>query len=249
MNPAPAPAKPVGAVMAALAILRHLGAAAGPLRLSDITRDLDLNNSTTLNILRTLEYEGLVSLDRASKRYALAQGVVDLAAPLLTRDQRQRRLEEALNDAARDLAATVFLWRVVGEEVELVALGEAPSAMRIAFTVGRRLPVLLGAMGRLYAGRADLSAADTRRLFDAVPWNSRPATTDWMAEVTAGRTRGWALDHGHVNPGILGVAVPVELVGPIEGLVSAALFEGSHTADSLPGIVSRLQQIAAIART
>ena len=75
--------KPVGAVVSAIDILRCLGAAPGPLRLSDIVKALKLNASTALNILRTLEREGVVAAQGDSKRYGLAAGLLDLAAPLL----------------------------------------------------------------------------------------------------------------------------------------------------------------------
>ena len=79
----PALAKPVGAVTSAVEILRCLGRHTEPRRLSEVVRELGLNPSTALNILRTLEHEGLVTLDRGARRYVLAQGLADLAAPLL----------------------------------------------------------------------------------------------------------------------------------------------------------------------
>lgn len=244
--PAP-PAKPVGAVIAALEILRWLGAAGEPARLSDITRALGLNSSTALNILRTLEYEGLVTFDRAGKRYGLGRGLVDLAAPLMGPESRARRLDEAMAATARELGATIACWRRVGDEVELVSVAESPSTMRITFTVGRRMPMMLGAVGRLVAGRGDFSADQLRRGFNAVPWFRPPDYAAWLTEVELARGQGWALDRGHVNLGILGVAVPVESHGPLTRMVSAAMFETPHDADGLQGIVGRLQQIAALA--
>ena len=241
------PAKPVGAVITALDILRFLGRSAEPMRLSDITRALGHNSSTALNILRTLEYEGLVTFDRAAKRYGLGRGLVELAAPLMGAESPDRRLAEAMAATAHELGATIACWRKVGDEVELVSVAEAPSAMRITFTVGRRMPMLLGAVGRLVAGRSELSPPELRRGFDAVPWTRPPNYSGWLQEVAAAREHGWALDHGHVNPGILGVAVPVEREGPLERVVSAAMFETPDNQDDLQRMVERLQHIAALA--
>ena len=243
--PAP-PAKPVGAVIAALDILRCLGAAAEPMRLSDITRALGLNSSTALNILRTLEYERLVVLDRAAKRYALGEGLAELAAPLMGPDNQARRLAEAMAATAHELGATIALWRRVGDDVELVSVAESPATMRIAFTVGRRLPVLLGAMGRLIAGRSDLPPEEMKRLFDQVRWSRSPGYEAWLEEVAAARETNWSLDNGHVNLGIRGVAVPVEVDGPLTRVVSAAMFETPYDDDDLQRIVGRLRHIAAM---
>lgn len=242
----PSLAKPVGAVTSALEILRCLGRHTGPRRLSEIVRELGLNPSTTLNILRTLEHEGLVALDRQTKRYALAQGLADLAAPLITRDDPQRRFTQALDAAANELGATVALWRRVGDEVELTQVGESSDVMRIAFTVGRRLPMFLGAMGRLVAGRGGFAPAEMRAAFDQVTWVSPPDYDAWLAEVAAAREAGVSFDHGHVNRGVMGIAVPVETAGPLTRIVAAAMFEtdsGPETAT----IVRRLQAVAALA--
>lgn len=242
----PALAKPVGAVTSALEILRCLGRHADPQRLSDIVRELDLNPSTTLNILRTLEHEGLVALDRDSKRYALAQGLADLAGPLLARHDPARRFAQALDAAATELGATVALWRRTGDEVELAQVAESAAVMRIAFTVGRRLPMFLGAMGRLVAARGDFTPETLRAGFDRVPWVSAPGFDQWRDEVAVAGRAGVAYDRGHVNRGVVGVAVPVETEGPLRRIVAAAMFETDGGPDAA-AIVNRLQAVAALA--
>ncbi len=238
------PAKPVGAVIAALAILRFLGSAEGPQRLSDIVRALDLNLSTALNLLRTLDWEGLVAFDPASKRYALARGLADLAAPVLSPGDPARRLAERMNAAAEALGATVAIWTLVGEEVELTTVAESSAVMRIAYTVGRRIPVCVGAMGRLAAALGGFAEADLPRLFAAVPWARAPDYAVWLAEVARARDEGWALDAGHVNHGVLGIAVPVETSGPLRRVVAAAMFDRPD-ADP-PAVAARLRDIAAL---
>lgn len=239
----PPPAKPVGAVTAALGILRCLGRHEQSLRLSDIVRELGLNTSTALNILRTLEYEGLVSFDRASKHYALAQGLAELAGPVLERQDPGRRFTRAMDAAAHELGATVALWRVVGDEVELVQVAESSAVMRIAFTVGRRLPKFLGAMGRLVAARGDWTPQQLAEGFAQVPWAQPPDYQAWLAEVATARQTGAAFDPGHVNRGILGVAVPIEQTGPLVRIVAAAMFETEHGPD-IAAIVGRLRGVA-----
>ncbi|MFD1189569.1 MULTISPECIES: IclR family transcriptional regulator [Phenylobacterium] len=242
LRPEP-PAKPVGAVTSAIAILRCLGQSTEPLRLSDIVRELGLNSSTVLNILRTLDYEGLVAVDPRTKRYQLAQGLADLARPLTGQDDT--RMLRQMDLTAEALGATVALWTVIGDEVELTHVAESSAVMRIAFTVGRRLPAYLGAMGRLVAARSDAGPAERRRQFDAVPWNRPPAYEAWLAEVEEARRLGVGFDHGAVNPGVLGVAVPVEGQGPLRRIIAAAMFE---TPDLQPDLIAeRLRQIAALA--
>lgn len=243
---AEAPVKPVGAVTAALRILRCLGRHRDPLRLSDIVREEAINSSTALNILRTLDHEGLVSFDRFTKRYALAQGLVALAAPLVERDDPARRAASAMAAAAQELHATIGLWRRVGDEVELLHVADSSAAIRIAFTIGRRLPMMLGAMGRLVAARGDFDEAALARGFAAVPWAVAPDYPTWLDEVDAARRDAIGIDRGHVNAGIFGVAVPVEPAGPLRHVIAAAMFDAGPHPDTAT-IVDRLRAVAAVA--
>ena len=237
------PAKPVGAVTAAVAILRCLGRHDDSLRLTEIVGEEGINPSTALNILRTLEYEGLVTVDRRTKRYALASGLADLAAPLLDRDDPVKRAARAMVAAAQELRATIGLWRRVGDELELRHVADCGSAIRIAFTLGRRLPMFLGAMGRLVAARGDWSQDALERGFGAVPWASPPDYATWRDEVAAAARDGVGIDRGHVNAGILGVAVPLERSGPLHHVIAAALFDsGTHADPRL--IAERLRAVA-----
>lgn len=238
--------KPVGAVVSAIEILRCLGRHAAPRRLSEITRELGLNPSTTLNILRTLEHEGLVRRDADGRRYGLGQGLVDLAGPLLAGDGPARRFSQALDDAAAQLGVTIALWRRVGDEVELVQVGETSAVMRIAFTVGRRLPMFLGAMGRLIAGRGAFSTEELRAGFQRVHWTHAPSHDEWLAEINTARETGVAFDHGRVNRGVIGIAVPVEAEGPVGRVIAAAMFESDAGPDTAV-IVQQLKTLAALA--
>ena len=243
--PLPPPAKPVGAVTAALQILRVLGRH-DSLRLSEIVGAETINPSTALNILRTLEHEGLVSFDRRTKRYTLAEGLADLAAPLLDRRDAGRRAAQAMAAAAQELGATIGLWRRVGDELELVRVAESSEAMRIAFTIGRRLPMFIGAMGRLVAARGVWSECALADGFAAVPWANTPDYAGWRSEINAARIDESAIDRGCVNNGILGVAVPVERDGPLIHVVAAALFDAGEHPDPRT-ITERLRSVAAAA--
>lgn len=237
--------KRVGAVAAAIDILKFLGVAGEPVRLVQITRTLGVNASTALNILRTLEQDRLVRFDARSKLYALDMGLADLAAPLL--DSGERRLRAAMEGAAQDLGVTVALWKRVGDQVELVSVEESADTMRIAFVVGRRLPMLLGAMGRLIAARSGLSEAELADQFSRVEWARPPAYDAWRADVAAVARDGFAIDRGHVSRGVLSLAVPVEPQGALTRVCCATMFEAEDDG-ALARVVERLKEIAALVR-
>src|SRR5271157_2561455 len=59
--------KPVGAVVAAVKVLRTLHASERPLNASEVARAAALHRGTAYNILRTLQAEGFVAYDEATK--------------------------------------------------------------------------------------------------------------------------------------------------------------------------------------
>ncbi|MDE1174263.1 MAG: helix-turn-helix domain-containing protein [Parvibaculaceae bacterium] len=245
---AEAPVKFVGAVVAALDIMRFLAQSAEPLRLSQISRALSLNNSTCLNILRTLERDRIVLFDKTSKLYCGGPGLVDLALPMIEREEGPRRFDRALDVAARELGVTVALWRRVVDQIELVAVAESSETMRIAFTVGRRVPLFVGAMGRLMASRSGLRGEALRPGFEQVPWARKPDFTIWQDEVAIAAQAQVALDHGHINRGILGLAVPVEEAGALVHVCCATMFEEEQSDEKVVSIIERLRDLARIAR-
>lgn len=246
---APELAKPVGAVIASVQILRHLSRAGQPQRLSQISQALSLNNSTCFNILRTLHHEGLVTFDRQSRLYAVGEGLLELAAPLLGRTDGMRRFRATMDAMAQDLGATLAMWQRAGDEIELLCVAEPPETMRIAFTEGRRLPLYLGAMGRLMAARSGLDADALRPGFQRVRWAQPPDFAQWLDQVAQARASGYAVDHGNINRGILGLAVPVETSGDLHRVCCATLFEGGQDEREIDRLVERLRALAIVARS
>src|SRR6516164_3761346 len=103
------PGKPVGAVVAAANVLRALHAATRPLNASEVARAAGLHRGTAYNILRTLQAEGFVSYDEATRTYAVSLHILELAYGALRRSgliDMARPLMHAVADAH---GVTVYL--------------------------------------------------------------------------------------------------------------------------------------------
>jgi len=73
------PGKPVGAVVAAAKVLRVLHGSERPLNASEVARFAGLHRGTAYNILRTLQAEGFVGYDEATRSYSLSLHILELA--------------------------------------------------------------------------------------------------------------------------------------------------------------------------
>lgn len=230
----PRPARgEVPAVAAAVRILRHLAAAPTPLGATPLARALGLNTSTCFNILRTLANGGLVRFDADAKSYALDLGVVDLARAALARGAEAAQLQPLMRQLALRHGVTVTLWRPDGpDRMVLSHIAESDRVVRIRMGVGQRLPLLIGAMGRVAAAFGGVEEAELRRRFASLRWQRPFSVEAFLDQVDEARARGWALDDGHYMQGVATVSAPVRAEDGLSA-VSATMFSGQHDAAAL----------------
>jgi DNA-binding IclR family transcriptional regulator len=237
-------AGPVGAVTNAARILGHLGAAPGPLRLTQISRPLGINTSTCLNILRTLVAEGLVRLDGATKTYRLGRRLVELARDALNREDNLGSLRQAMDALARKHGITIMLWgRLDAESLILLAASVGQPLRSIHAEIGIRVPLLTGSMGRLFA--AEMDAVGLKRRFDALPWQQPVGLDTYLHQVAEAAERGWALDAGYQHTGLWGISAPIGHPGArLDRVVGAVLFTDQQEAAQIERIAQDLLMLA-----
>ncbi|MBM6577836.1 IclR family transcriptional regulator [Microvirga sp. SRT01] len=202
--------KPVGAVVAGLAVLRYLAASPAPMPLSRITRDVGLNPSTCLNILRTLTQENYVSLDPHSKLYAMGLGALELVSGVLAHGGDLSSVRMLMDGISREESATVTLWRRISDHRMMLILEALPAGnVSIKMNIGQRLPLLIGAAGRLMAAFTRLSEAELRQQFRTLRLEQPMTFKEFQADVEQTIARGYAVDESHFFVGTSSVAVPV----------------------------------------
>jgi len=198
--------------------------------------------------MRTLEAIGYLSYDGKFyrptprfARFATAYTAVDplprLAEPLL--DRLRERLDESASVSVLD-----------GDDVLFVARSEAHHLVATGQRVGARLPVSLSAAGRVLL--AGVAAGDREALVrGGIRGRMSPkAMSDpeaILAEVRAGRERGYCLTDEEVEIGLRAVAVPVtDASGRIVAAMSAsALSSRASVERMIAEFVPPLQEGAA----
>lgn len=197
-------------VVNAIGILRYLAHKGAPERAADIARHLEINPSTCFNILRTLVAEDVVDFNPLSKTYSAGLGLARLAEQLVTQGQRVQLALPFMRELAVERGITVTLWRRMGNDrIVLVSSESSPTDLHIYMPLGQRLPILMGASGRLFVGRMNLSAEDLRAEFAGIRWARPLSFTEYLEQVDLARRCGWAVDDGYFSEGVLAIAAPV----------------------------------------
>lgn len=221
-----AAAKMVKPVVNAVQILRHLTQAAEPARAVDIARHLKINQSTCFNILRTLVAEDMVDFDSLSKTYTAGIGLANLVGQFVTQGQRIEVAKPFMRELAGRYGVTVTLWRPIGiDRIVLVASEVSPTDLRIDMAEGQRLPYLMGASGRVFAGELALAKADLKEAFERLRWAEPLSFDAYYRQIGEARRQGYAIDDGNFARGIMVIAAPVlDKNGKIAFTVSAVMF-------------------------
>lgn len=236
----------VPAVAAAIRILHHLAAAETPQAVTSLARALGLNTSTCFNILRTLAQGELVRFDAERKTYALDLGLVDLARAAFGRGGDLAQVQPMLRQLALRHGLTATLWQPVGlDRMVLSMVAEGDGVVRIRMSVGQRLPVLIGAMGRVAAAFGGMGEDELRRHFEALRWQRPFPFAAFLEQVGETRRRGWALDEGDYLIGVTSLSAPISLAGgPGVAVTSATMFGGQHGPAALEAIGMELCALA-----
>jgi len=221
----------VPAVTRGVAILRFLARSREPLGVNAIARELDIVPSTCLHILRALVAEGLVAVERGSKRYVLDAGVLTLARSALRHDGFARIAQPELDTLAGLFPVTAIGVRVIGlKHMIVVALSRSEASFRPHVDIGSRFPALISATGRCLAAFGNHAEADIERAFKGLRWDRAPNYKAWRMEVAKTGRLGFGIDRSNYIRGVTIVAAPV--LG-IEGWMTHALV-GVALSEQLP---------------
>lgn len=155
----------VPAATRALAMLRTLAAAPGPMAAPAIARELRLPRSSTYHLLAALEADGFVVHYPEEGRWGLGIGAFEIGSGYLRHDPLERQARPLLRALVQRLAGPAIAHCGVlhGRETLYIATEATAHPVSSVAEVGVRLPASLTASGRAMLAR--LPAAQIRALF------------------------------------------------------------------------------------
>jgi DNA-binding IclR family transcriptional regulator len=202
--------RPVPAVTRAIAIIRLLDKRAEPMGVKAIADALNLVPSTCLHILRSLQHEGLITVETGTKRYRLGPGLLGLARSFMQRNPFAMAAQAILQETTQGWDVTAIGVELVGSEhMVVVALSQSPSPFSLHVEVGSRFPALISATGRLVAAHSGWSEAELRKRFAPLRWDNKPKVDQWLKQVEDARMNGFSSDEGNYISGLTIMAAPV----------------------------------------
>ncbi|MBN9672996.1 IclR family transcriptional regulator [Roseibium aggregatum] len=216
--------QPVPAVVNAMRILQALSKAEAPIKLTEISQSAGVPIATALKILRTLESGGMVENHAASKTYQLGVGLLQLAQKVPNPDP-EAALRMRMKEIATKYDCLTALWHITRSRVILRERALADRPLRLDLQVTQRMPVYLGAIGRIVAARRNIARDTLEDQFPDLRWEVPLTFERYWTEVQEAKELGYAIDAGNLYKGVHVVAsVACDASGePSIGLSAIAL--------------------------
>ncbi|MGB0632790.1 MAG: IclR family transcriptional regulator [Alphaproteobacteria bacterium] len=229
----------IKSVAVAAQILEALAGSGGPVRLADLSRQLDLPRARIHRYLKTLRELGYVSQERNGERYWLGTRLFHLGQAAMEQFEITRIADRPMHDLREALGQTVVLSTPVNGEALVVAVVESENIVKISVRTGVRLAVPNSAQGRIALAYAPPAVRD-RVLGDL----SSATRTETETRFDIIRKRLYEFSSGEMLGGINVLAAP--LLGDGDELAGILAVVGTtEDVSENPGAVVALQLQAA----
>ena len=204
----------IQSVERAAAVLRILGGAGRPLRLSEIADALDLPKPTIFGLVRTLRDVGFVHQDRATSDYSLGPGLRNLHESGLDPNDLRSHAMNWSDALASRTRLEVHIGFPDPDGARIVHHVFRPGGSVQQLRIGEVLPFHASALGKIMLGFVAGTPSSPRQLERYTPCTLvNRAALD--AELHRIRARGWSSEGSELIPGIGALAVPLRGYGGI----------------------------------
>jgi DNA-binding IclR family transcriptional regulator len=214
----------VKSVSKVLDILEHLGAARGPVSVSDLARATGFNVSTAFRQLQTLVRRGYVDQDPDHRGYVMGPRIFQLASSYLNGSDLAALARPHLEALRDEVGETTYL--VILRNDEIVQLGKADGQNVVSASMrnAQREPAYCTATGKvLLSGLAPeaLDAYLDHVQMKAYTPHTITSKVKLRRELETVRKLGYALDVEEFAENLCCISVPVK--DPHNGAVVAAI--------------------------
>lgn len=196
----------VRAVERALDILLCFSGEETELGLSDIAKRIGLHKSTVHRLLASLEGKGFVRRHPTTDKYRLGWSVLELVSNIKQSDDLSTIVRPAMTRLRDQLGETTSLYVRAGVDRIRIQAVESTQPVRRVANIGKRLPLYVGASGKVLLAYAD---EPIEELLEDPSWPKDLNRTEFLQAIQAVRDQGYAVSIEEREAGAAAVAAPI----------------------------------------
>lgn len=195
----------------AAAVFRALAADGGPLTVTDLVNRLGMPRASASRLLRTMHRVGLLETVGETKRYRPGLAILEAARAYLRSSTLLARADAAVAAVAARFGHTGYVSVREGRWVAAVTDHPGSRPLRVASSIGRRLPAAATATGRSLLARLADSEVEALYAQGLEPISPRAPQTvaELLERLARVRAEGFALSEEEALPGVCGIAAAV----------------------------------------
>lgn len=242
----------VPAARRALAGLRLLAAAPGPLPASAIARALELPRSSAYHLLAAMAEDGFVTYLPEERRWGLGVAAFEVGSAYLRHEPLERLARPLLRRLVDRLGEIVQLGVLHGAETLYLLKEQPPRHATLVTDVGVRMPAQLTASGRSML--AHLPPAQVRALFPGRFVDRTGAGPRSLRELRQALAedarRGWSAEDGHITEGFASIAAcAFDHTGHPTAAITATFRRADQPPETWPAMATPIRETAAALTT
>jgi IclR family KDG regulon transcriptional repressor len=238
-------------VRKAFEILKLISSQKAGLGISEIARNLRMAKSTVHGMTSALEELGVVMREPETKTYTLGFTLFELGKVAYSRIDLKDIARPVMEQVMERTNASVFLGVVYGEHVTILDIVEPPTELKITSPVGTTIPLLAGAVGKVFLSLMEEDQASKLVQSRGISRYTPHSITDpdeYLMESKRARERGFATDDEEYILGVRAVAAPIQgRVHPMSAIWVVG-FKASLDDDKMKAVIEYTMEAATAIR-
>ncbi|BCJ86965.1 IclR family transcriptional regulator [Effusibacillus dendaii] len=197
----------VRSVERALDILLCFSGMEMELGLSDIAKKVNLHKSTVHRLLTSLESRGFIRRHPQTEKYRLGWSVLELVSNVYQSDDLSSIVLPEMTQLRDEVGETISLYIRVGNERIRTQAVESNQPVRRVANIGQRLPLHVGASGKVLLAWLDSHLLD--EVMNDPSWPKDLPKRPFKEALQQTREKGYAISIEERETGAAAVAVPI----------------------------------------
>jgi DNA-binding IclR family transcriptional regulator len=236
-------------VKKAFAILSAISSSPDGLGVSGLAKNLKIAKSTVHGMTSALEELGAVMRNPLTKKYKLGFTLLEIGRSAYTQIDLKTSARPVMEALMEKTQTSVFLGILNWDHVSILDIVESRQDLKITAPVGTTIPMLAGAVGKVFLASMDEEQARKIVKSKGLPRftdNSIVDTAAYFKELTQVKKIGFAVDDEEYIPGVRAVASPLMGLGQLRSAIWTVGFKASLDDKKMKTLTGETHQAAGI---
>lgn len=232
-------------VQKAFKILHAISETSNGLGISDLSKKLKIGKSTVHGITMALEEMGVLIRDPKGKKYNMGFTLLELKkkayGKIKLRDMAKIPMEKLMDK----IGETVFLGVLNGDHVTILDMVESHNEMKITSPPGTRIPLLAGAIGKVFLAQfEEKKAKELIKKAGLVRFTSKSIIDQkrFFKEVEETKQKGYAIDDEEYMIGVRAIASPIQTISSPLAAIWVVGFTSSLNDQKMEKVILEIQK-------